>query len=240
MLFGICPHDTSRNMAAWLDLSVYLRKRLNQEVKATEHYDFKSFYGEDFHHLDMAYVNPMDAWTLHKEKGFIPICRTELPDEVVFITQLEEAKPTLTSIDKQKIACVDRQFATYLGFYILQKQGIEPEGPVFYASWLKVVGTLMNGECQFGVLYKDFYDQLSNLAKKQITVFHTSTEGIATHLFMLSPDYQEYVDVLRQELMQMADSADGLSILNELNIGRWHSITDLESIQSIIEGVNLS
>lgn len=236
MKFGICPHDTSRNMTLWLSLNAYLRKRVaGLETTLTDCLDFSCFYAYEFQYLDMAYVNPMDAYRLQTERGFIPVCGTELYDEVVYVASLEAETNSLTAVAQQPLACVDRQFATYLGTYLLRQKGIAPGPLQSYPSWLKVIATLMKHELQYGLLYKDFYDQLSDLAKRQIQVIEASTAQIASHILMISPEFRSLIPSLQDVLLGMDADPDGRAFLAEARLGRWHKMQDLADIRAVVE-----
>ena len=236
MQFGICPHDTSRNMNVWVTLNAYLRKKLPDfNAAIVECMDFTCFYEQAFQTMDVAYVNPMDAYTLQQERGFLPVCGTELYDEVVFVASLNVTASDLTAFASQPVACVDRQFATYLGFYLLRERGIAAGPPRWYGSWLKVVSVLMKGENHYGFLYKDFYDQLSGLARKQIQVVESSSARIATHILMVSPELSGLIAPLRDVLSAMHEDSEGKALLDEVRLGRWHPLDNLKDIQRVVE-----
>ncbi len=236
MQFGICPHDTSRNMTLWVTFNAYLRKALPEfDATIIDCLDFTCFYERAFREMDAAYVNPLDAYTLQRERGFLPVCGTELYDEVVFVAALETAVNGLDAFAGQPPACVDRQFATYLGLYLLREKGITPGPPAWHGSWLKVVSALMKGEQSYGLLYKDFYDQLSDLARRQIQLVESSSARIATHVFMLSPELARLAAPLRETLCAMHENPEGQAFLEESRLGRWHTLDDLADIQKVVE-----
>ena len=240
MQFGICPHDTSRNMTLWVTFNAYLRKVLPEfDTAIIDCLDFTCFYERAFREMDVAYVNPMDAYTLQQERGFLPVCGTELYDEVVFIAAPGGAADGLDVFAGQPAACVDRQFATYLGLYLLQEKGVTPGPPAWYGSWLKVVSALMKGEQAYGLLYKDFYDQLSGLARRQVQLVEISSAQIATHILMLSPELADLAAPLRETLCVMHEDPEGRPLLEESRLGRWHALDDLTNIQKIVESALL-
>ena len=120
MRFSVCPHDIVKQTHTWLEFATYLQRRLERPVTLQPVTDFEDFYREALPQAELAFVNPMDAWTLVHDRGFLPLGRTELYDEVVFITHPENQKATLQDLHGQTLAAVDRQFATYLGLYLLQ------------------------------------------------------------------------------------------------------------------------
>ncbi len=185
---------------------------------------------------DLAFVNPMDAWTLHNEHGFLPMFRTELYDEVVFFTAAEASATTLDAIAGQALGAVDRQFATYLGLYLLRERGITPQTVRFYDSWIQVIRAVTKGEVPYGVLYRDFFTELSPLSRSTIQVIHESQTRYATHMFLLNSKQQGIQQRLHAILEGMPADPQGKALLDALNLGRWVPTQDLGLIAEIVTG----
>ncbi len=233
MLFSVCPHDIVKQLQSWLDLSAYLTRRLEQPVQLRQAMDFREFY-QGLSETDLVFANPMDAWVLHQEHGFLPLCRTELYDEVVFIAGEEAATATLEDLGGKPLGAVERQFATYLGLYLLRERGIEPEAVRFYDSWVQVIRAVSQGEVPYGVLYRDFYTELSPLTRSMIRVLYESQTGYATHIFLVHPQHASLRDRLVALLEATTEDAQGQAILQALNLGRWVPIKDLGMIAQIV------
>ncbi len=98
MKLSVCPHDIVKQMKTWLAFATYLQRALDMPVTLEPVTDFAVFYRESLPHAELAFVNPMDAWKLVNERGFRPLFRTELYDEVVFITGPENTDATLAEL----------------------------------------------------------------------------------------------------------------------------------------------
>ena len=95
------------------------------------------------------------------------------------------------------------QFATFLGIKILKDMGVSGIDVKYYDSWQSVVSGVVKGEVDVGFLYKDFYDQLSNLSRRNIEVLYVSESKLFSHLFMVSPERKELRDKLLGALFSL-------------------------------------
>ncbi len=234
MKFSVCPHDIVKQMKTWLAFGAYLQRALDHPITLEPVTDFAVFYQESLPHAELAFVNPMDAWHLVNERGFRPMFRTELYDEVVFITHPENLNASLEDFHGQVVAAVDRQFATYLGLYILQEKGIRVAGMAWQPSWLQVIRTIMTGQVKYGVLYRDFYTGLTHLSRQQIRVVYESNSRYATHMMLLHPEREAWRERLHRVLASMHEDAEGASLLETLRLKRWVPISDLGHIEHIV------
>ncbi len=233
MLLSVCPHDIVKQMQTWLDFAAYLSRCSGHNVRLRQAIDFAAFY-EGLSESDIVFANPMDAWLLHTEHGFLPVARTSLYDEVVFITHPEQEAADLAALQGQPLAAVERQFATYLGLYLLGEQGIQPAAVRHFDSWLQVIRAVNNGEVPFGLLYRDFYTGLNNLSRSTFRVLHESQTGYATHMLMLNPAHREQEDLLLSCLAAMPKESDGQAVLSALGFTAWTPTRDLEKIAQIV------
>ncbi len=234
MQFRVCPHDMVKSMQSWLALTTYLRQALEVPVTLAPVTDFEAFYRQALPQAELAFVNPLDAWRLVHEQGFIPVARTELYDEVVFITAPDAPEAALEDLAGQPLAAVDKQFATYLGLYILHTKGIGPVHPVWKPSWVQVIRAVMTHQAPFGLLYHDFYTQLSPLTRAQFRVVFESHTRYATHMMLLHPAREDLRPRLQQVLVGMSHDPQGAALLQELRLGRWVPTDDLGDIDRII------
>ncbi|MDQ7030326.1 MAG: PhnD/SsuA/transferrin family substrate-binding protein [Ardenticatenia bacterium] len=234
MKLSVCPHDIVKQMKTWLEFATYLQRALNLPVTLEPVTDFAIFYRESLPHAELAFLNPMDAWKMTNERSFRPLFRTELYDEVVFITSPDNAEATLEDYEGQVVAAVDSQFATYLGLYVLQERGIRVAGMAWQPSWLQVIRAIMKGEVQYGFLYQDFYASLSALSRDQVHVIHESHTRYTTHIMLLHPEREAWLEPVRHVLASMHEDRDGAAILETLRLKRWVPIEDLGPIEPIV------
>ncbi len=235
MIFSVCPHDIVKQLQTWLDMGTYLGRQLGEPVRLRQAMDFQEFY-QDLHQSDMAFVNPMDAWVLHTTHGFLPIGRTELYDEVVFFAPAGSASESLEDLKGQPLGAVERQFATYLGLYLLRQQGIEPGEVSFLDSWIQVVRKVTRGEIPYGLLYNDFLRSLSSLSRSMIQVIYESETRYATHIFLMHPRHEALCGKVSVVLENMAEDVRGSAILQALRLGQWVPAQDLGVIGEIVTG----
>ena len=234
MQWSVCPHDMVKQLQTWLDLAGYLQKRLDEHFAIEPITDFTLFYEQGLPKAELAFINPLDAWHLVRERGFVPVARTELYDEVVFIAHPEEPADRLDALHDQSLAAVDRQFATCLGLYVLQQQGLRPREVVFCSSWVQVIRAVAKGDVRFGLLYQDFHASLSNLSRTQFRVLHETHTRYATHM-LLHPERAAWREPLRAVLTAMPEDPEGAALLRTLRLGRWVPTDDLGAIQAIVQ-----
>ena len=235
MHWSICPHDMVKQLQTWLDLAIYLQKHLDEHLVVNPVTDFALFYEHDLPKAELAFVNPLDAWHLVHERGFVPVARTELYDEVVFITHPDDPADRLDALHDQPLAAVDRQFATCLGLYVLREQDLTPREVVFQPSWVQVIRAVAQRNVRFGLLYQDFYAGLSALSRAQFRVLHETHTRYATHMLLLHPDRVAWREPLRAVLTAMPADPEGAALLRALRLGRWVPAEDLGGIEPVVQ-----
>lgn len=238
MRLSVCPHDMVKQLQSWLTFAAYLQKVLDEPVTLEPVTDFTTFYERALPQAELAFVNPLDAWHLHSERGFTPLCGTEAPDEVVFIAHPDDEEATLKDFAGQVIAAVERQFATALGLYVLCERGIEVDGIRPFPSWVQVIQAVVRCQVRFGLLYQDFYAGLSRLTRRQFRVVYESHTGYATHMLLLHPDCAAERERLMAALTAMPQDAEGATILAALRVGRWVPAEDLGLIAQVLSAAD--
>ncbi len=233
MQFSVCPHDIVKQMQTWIDFSAYLTRCSEHTVQLRQAIDFSAFY-QGLPDSDLVFANPMDAWLLHTEHNFHPVARTNLYDEVVFITHPDCATAQLDALQSQPLAAVERQFATQLGIYILHENNIYPSEIRYYDSWLQVIRAVNKQQVPFGLLYRDFYTSLSSLSRSTFHVLHESQTDYATHMLMLHARHLAEEETLLACLRSMTEKEQGQAILQAPGFNEWTPTHDLEKIAKIL------
>jgi len=83
-----------------------------------------------------------------------------------------------------------------------------------------------------GFLYKDFYDQLSNLSRRNIEVLYVSESKLFSHLFMVSPERKELRDKLLEVLLELDE--EGKKLAENLGIRRFYEVSSLEELRRFV------
>lgn len=152
----------------------------------------------------------------------MPIVRpNNVYDEVVFIAHPNVETPTLASIQDVELAGVTSMLATQVGLECLKKRGIQPKAIQDRKSWLGVVKAVWSGEANFGLVYRDTFQGMSDTTRAMVNPFYSSEECLAFHSLLLNPDWAQHREALTQTLAQMHTSPQGQMILAELGIDRW-------------------
>ncbi|MFZ5466336.1 MAG: phosphate/phosphite/phosphonate ABC transporter substrate-binding protein [Pseudomonadota bacterium] len=215
----VCPHDTARNPERWFLFAQYLSQRAGRSVHFEQSLDFAEFQAKMVE-ADLVYANPQHALKLLDGHGYLPLARAgNLFDEAVLVT-CAECEAVAADFHQASVATVPSMLVTQVALKSLARSGIAPQGLRPAANWMGVVQALYKGEARFGILYKDFYEGMSNLSRKQVRVVSETAERSVYHCFMLAPRHAGQVDALREVLLDMADDERGAAILRDLHMDR--------------------
>jgi ABC-type phosphate/phosphonate transport system substrate-binding protein len=227
-IFLVCPHDTVQNPDRWYHLEQYIIHQLGVELQFEIMLDF-----EDFHaNLDRAalvYANSTDSLMLAAEKGFTPIARPkDMYDEAVLVANPEIASPTPAALQGAELVSVTSLLPTHIARHMLSEQGVTPATIHNKDSWLSVISSVWNKEHDYGIVYKDTYEGLSEQGKSMVQAFATSNERKAFHCLMLGPTLAAQQQPLTDLLLAMGSDAESSEILTELHIPQWVPVTSEE------------
>lgn len=215
----VCPHDTAKDPERWFLFAQYLSQHAGCSVHFEQSLDFAEFQSK-MAQADLIYANPQHALKLFDEHGFIPLTRAaNLFDEAVLVT-CAECEAAAADFHQASVVTVPSMLVTQVALKSLARAGIAPQALQPAASWMGVVQALYKGEARFGILYKDFYEGMSKLSRKQVRVVSETAEHSVYHCFMLAPQHTGQVDALREVLLDMADDERGAAILRDLHMDR--------------------
>ncbi|WP_457601168.1 PhnD/SsuA/transferrin family substrate-binding protein [Hydrogenivirga sp.] len=229
---AVCPHDSTKNKVTWLYFITYLSQRVGLDLTMEQCFEFECYY-RSFPHVDMTYSNPLDALKIHKERGFIPVAGNDNYDEVVVIAN-RDAEPRFEAIDGKEVLCAENQFASYLGMRILNREGISYRCG-YRSSWQSVLNDVAKGKAPYGLLYKDFWDQLSGLSRSGVVPIYESDERLSSHIIMLVPELSQYRSTILWALEEMPKDEEGAKIMEQLRIDRWYPVDSLEYLEKLIQ-----
>lgn len=235
-IMKVCPHDTASNPERWFLVVQYLAQKLDTHIQFDMSLDFTDFH-ESLSTADIVYANPTDSIDLMERQGFVAVARPDNSyDEVVFVAANDVDSPSLQSFHGVQVATVPALLPTKIAIHILKAQGIEPAGLVDCDSWTGVIGALWRNELQFGLVYKDTYDELSEQGRGMINAFETSNERIAFHNFMVGGNALPHKSDIERVLLEMHTDEKGKEVLRELSFDQWvpTSPDDLAKIKHIM------
>ncbi|NPA27187.1 MAG: phosphate/phosphite/phosphonate ABC transporter substrate-binding protein [Chloroflexi bacterium] len=233
-IFSLCPHDAVRNLPAWVELELYLRRRAGCPYPAQYYMDFETFYREGMPRLAAGYLNPLDLLSVVETRGFTALARSPHPEAVVAIAAADQPKDE-AALNGATWAIVPRQFASYLGLYIAQQRGLRPGRIVLAESWLQVVRWVAEGRVPFGLVYKEVYEHLRDVSREGTQVVGEAEVDFAFHGFALTAQAPEALRTACQEaLLTMHQTPEGRRILTGLGMERWLPITSLEPLREAV------
>ncbi len=230
---AICPHDSSKRWANWIDFLNYLKDKTQINFSVVPCTDFPCYY-EKFKEIDFSYSNPLDALKLERERGFVTVAGNDNYDEMVLFTRKGESVD-LTQLKGKSIGFVDNQFASFLGLYYLKRVGVTDLKVIHYDSWQAVISGVLKKEAHFGILYRDFYEQLNELSKSMINAFFFSETKLFSHYFMISPEKAS----LRERILGALTNLDerGRELAKKLRINTFYEVKDLSKVKELLSKV---
>lgn len=223
----VCPHDTASNPDRWFRVAQYLGQHLdvhfNLEI-SLDFADFRATMGK----ADLVYANATDTLKL-VDQQYAAIARpSTLFDEVVFVSSTEVASPSLSGMAGETIASVKALMPTCLALHILKEKGIQPAGIANHESWTGVISAIWRGEAQYGLVYKDTYDELSEQGKGMVKVIEISQERLAFHNLLVGNQGLAKQAALQDVFLSMHHDENGREILQDLGIAQWVPTTSEE------------
>ncbi len=235
----VCPHDTAKNPERWFVFAQYLSQHLIAHetavaVRFTQSLDFAEFQA-GMATADLVYANPQHALVLAEKHGYLPLARaSNLYDEAVCVT-CADCDATIQDMDQSSVVSVTSMLVTQVALKALARQAVAPAQLQPAATWMAVVQSIYRGEARFGILYKDFYQGMSPLSRKQIKVLAETEEQTVYHSFMLAPQHGTQLERIRDIMLSMSSDARGADILAELSMQSLVPVggSDLESIREL-------
>lgn len=233
----VCPHDTASNPDRWFMVVQYLAQHLGEHLELEISLDFADFH-TSLNQADIVYANPTDSLMLIEQKNFVALARpSNVYDEVVFVANTDVASPSLESLTGVQLASVESLQPTRLALHILREKGIQPAGIENHESWTGVISALWRGEAQYGLVYKDTYDELSEQGKGMVQAFEVSNERVAFHNVLVGNRGLEKQDTIQTMLLTMHTDEKGKEVLQELHMEQWLPTTqdELATMKRIME-----
>lgn len=237
VMMKVCPHDTIHEPERWTELAVYLNAVTGAGLTFDISIDFPDFQD----HLDQCgfvYANPGDTLDLVNNHQFTVLARPAGRfDEAVLVCNTEQ-EATLAGINGKPLSTVVSLLPTKIAMQMLGKQGIAPSELHHVDSWQAVIGCIWRGECQYGVVYKDTYDGLSEQGKGMVTLIATTNEQSAFHTLLVGPALADRADALRETLFAMPSDPTGKALMERLKISAWEPVNeaDLDTMQALANG----
>ncbi len=222
----VCPHDTASNPDKWFHLAQFLSKNITAAVKFHQCLDFGEFH-QQLTEGGLIYANPQDSLRLIEEHGYIPVVRSSnLFDEIVFIANESIETPQVSDFNGDDVVSVNSMMVTRVGVQYLFDNNIRPKTISSKASWMAVVKSIYRGEAKFALVYKDFYDGLTELTKRGLQTLDQTEDGTIYHSFLVAPELASMANEIQQHLLGMNSGEDRAKhILKELGMDQFIAVS---------------
>ena len=115
--------------------------------------------------------------------------------------------------------------------------GVRPSEIRSADTWLIVFDLVRSGQIDYGFMYKDTYNGLSEDNRKSVNAFYVSAEQQVFHSMCIGPRAAEHKEQWQQALLSMHTNADGKMTLEELGFEKWLPTLDdeFEGIQKLVD-----
>lgn len=228
LTFMVCPHDTVKEPERWYCLIQHIDQKLGVEFQFDISLDFQDFH-DNLASADMVYINPTDGLKMLETSGFVPVARPQdLYDEAVFVANTEVNAPALSMLQGAPLITVRGLIPTNIALHMLQSNAVQPGELHYKESWLSVISAVWNREADFGIVYTDTYNGLSEQGHSMVQKFAESDEKLAFHYLIIGPALAARKEEIEHLFQTMHTDAQGQQVLDKLHISRWLPVTQEE------------
>ncbi len=227
----VCPHDTAKNKVNWIEFVSYLSEKLDRSLSYAHLDGFRDFQISALE-SHIAYANPIDALRLWKA-GYQVVAGNDVLDSAIMV------KLTDSQMDLTTLASVRNTYAHLVGLKLLIELNVNifKIGYAFKDSWDSCVKAVLNGEVPAAILYKDYWDGLSNITKSRLEVIKEG-KGKHSHYIMLKPNSYSK-DELLNILINMPKDPKGAAIMQRIHIKEWIPKDDLLDLEEDLNKLGL-
>ncbi len=178
----VCPHYTGKGLAKWESYCQRLSQLLGEKIVFMPFSSFteelKKLSQEEF---DLYYASPRVLRPL-LEKGYVPIAKLKEEREKLLLVTLKGLK------ERYKIVMVDLPQVYLISFLYLPLS----KDFLFVNTFDEVIECLLEEKGHLGLVYEEFYEELSEEVKKRLEVL-TTFEYEVRHLLLGKPDIAKKV-----------------------------------------------
>lgn len=228
----VCPHDTVKGVTAWVELFVVLEAICKEDIDFFPVRDFPQFY-QLWPQMDLIYANPLDAFKLEEEHGFLPVAGNNRYDEIVFLVR-EGMPSSLESFENARVGTVPGVFVTFLAQDILRKAGVRPAELVPFKSWGEVFAALKSGQITHAFLYRDYYDGLTAGDFEGTTTVLISNTRLFSHIFLLSPRQKEKGELFLSVFRSLPSHPMAQPALEALKITQFYPVESTQVVRELV------
>jgi len=178
----------------------------------------------------IVYANPLDAYRLWKA-GFEVVAGTDNKDSAYLV------KKANANVDLRTVCSVNNTYAHVLGLYtLLELVGdLSKINIVFKDTWELCVKEAINNDNVVSILYKDYFDGMSNLIRSNIQPIGFR-EGNHSHYVMVNPKFYTKEAVL-EVLLGMPENEESKKIMEKIKIREWIPKDDLSDLEEELKFV---
>lgn len=171
---------------------------------------------------DIIYANPFDAAGMIREMNYMAIARPiGKSNEMVIATSVESSANTVEELKPGcKISLTDNRDVKLIGLRLLEPADLVESDIQWQVveSYQAAARMSIKGEADACFLLAEAFHSLSRLTKSQMKVLVESKLADITHVMLVHPRASAEASKLRSALTELAGSADGQPVLDELGI----------------------
>ena len=233
---SVCPHDTAKNLLGWFTLNTYLQRNLGIGIHFEPQDNFlverQRVLDARFH---VVYANPYSALCFARDKGFVPVARPAgVVDEAVIVARTEGAVPDAPTV----ASATDKLIIHDLGLQVLRTLGIDPAAArfEFAGNHLNAAKAVIDGRADLGIVFNETWAGLSPATRASLRVLGESTDGVAFHCFMVSPEWADKRADIQAILCGMHEDPAGRKVLDDLRFSAFAPVGEecLPPLQALL------
>ncbi len=207
----------------WQDLGSYLQSHLKHSIQ----FENPSVYQRITETTtDLLFAAPFEAWTMMKNRRFIPVMRASGKVHQAVILARAEDPRALGEMTKGRVAITSTSDLFYfLGRAVCDVQGLDSSGLQFTTARneIRALQTLIRQGVDMLFISKTTYESLSKLSRKATRVLAESSVDFTHDLFCIAPHISGMEETLREILSRMTEDEQGRQILENSGITAWEA-----------------
>jgi phosphonate transport system substrate-binding protein len=241
----VSPDFTPDHISGWFIFNTWLQKAMNLGIHLELYECFSSQRKAIIDDkIDLIFANPFDASMLVREKGFLPVVRPKKSaDEALIavhsdcqIEQIEELSAGITIVATEdpdvNLICNIMLEPAELNMSNTHRENKN--------SYPLVAKALIQKKADLGFFLAEAFNSLSNYTKNQLRPLVNSQIQVMHHALLVGPRLAEKRNLLREVLIDMANSPKGEGVLYAMGFTAWESMgqEEMEFMIDLMDTLN--
>ena len=192
--------------------------------------------------VDLIYCNPFLGLELYEKYGYVPVLRPvgkDACDDIVIFAAAEGPLKSLGDIKPgMKATCPGNLGVKTVAKYMDKKLGLNLNFETS-ENLQQAIQKVIRGQADFGLYLHQTFDDLSNLAKSQLTVLDKTDltaegYGVIRRVLLMKTDDAEKLDTVQKIVLSAKGADDAVEMLEKLRVKEgFEAITQDMAVETI-------